>query len=190
MLFSWPNKSEVGNKPVQLAISCLDLASETTQCLALNFFPHILCFSQGPEQHKMRSQLAAQFMPFFRLIARILTFRDKKYRILTFRDKKYRILTFCDKTELYLTVLQQNNVEACLRCEASLSLVLSGSLWLALLLSLAPSCSLLLSQAPYCSLNLRTTSSLGSQGPCSARSGAAALQHFMLVWSLEWAGLY
>ena len=65
------------------------------------------------EQHKMRSQLAAQFMPFFRLIA----------RILTFRDKKYRILTFCDKTELYLTVLQQNNVEACLRCEASLSFV-------------------------------------------------------------------
>ena len=116
----------------------------------------------------MRSQLASQFMPFFRLIARILTFRDKKYRILTFRDKKYRILTYCDKTELYLTVLQQNNVEACLRCEASLSFV--------------PSCSLLLSQAPYCSPNLRTTSSLGSQGPCSARSGAAALQHFMLLW--------
>ena len=58
---------------------------------------------------------------------------------------------------------------------------LSGSLWLALLLSLAPSCSLLLSQAPYCSPNLRTTSSLGSQGPCSARSGAAALQHFLLL---------
>ena len=75
------------------------------------------------EQHKMRSQLAAQFMPLFRVIARILTFRDKKYRILTFCDKKYRILTFCDKTELYLTVLQQNNVEACLRCEASLSFV-------------------------------------------------------------------
>ena len=55
------------------------------------------------EQHKMRSQLAAQFMPFFRLIARTLTFRDKKYRILTFRDK----------TELYITVLQLNNVEAC-----------------------------------------------------------------------------
>ena len=65
------------------------------------------------EQHKMRSQLTAQFMPFFRLIARILTFRDKKYRILTFRDKKYRILTFRDKTESYLTVLQQNNAEAC-----------------------------------------------------------------------------
>ena len=57
-------------------------------------------FIYGPEQHKMRSQLAAQFMPFFRLIAHILTFRDKKYRILTFRDKKYRILTFCDKTML------------------------------------------------------------------------------------------
>ena len=70
----------------------------------------------------MRSQLvAAQFMPFFRLIAHILTlrnkkysiltFRDKKYSIFTFRDKKYRILTFRDKTESYLTVLQQNNAE-------------------------------------------------------------------------------
>ena len=49
------------------------------------------------DQHKMRSQLAAQFMPFFRPIARILTFCDKEYRILTFRDKKYRILTFRDK---------------------------------------------------------------------------------------------
>ena len=39
------------------------------------------------EQHKMRSQLAAQFMPFFWLIARILTFRNKKYHILTFHDK-------------------------------------------------------------------------------------------------------
>ena len=72
---------------------------------------------------KMRSRLGTQFMAFFRLIARILmfrdkkyrilAFRDKKYRILTFRDKKYRILTFCDKTESYLTVLQQNNAEAC-----------------------------------------------------------------------------
>ena len=40
---------------------------------------------------------------------------------------------------------------------------------------------LLLAQAPWCSPNLRTTSSLGSQGPCSARSGAAALQHFLLL---------
>ena len=72
----------------------------------------------------MRSQLTAQFMPFFRLIA----------RILTFCDKKYRILTFCDKTELYLTVLQQNNVEACLR---ALSGLLSCALWL----PLARSCS-------------------------------------------------
>ena len=29
------------------------------------------------EQHKMRSQLTAQFMPFFRLIARILTFDNQ-----------------------------------------------------------------------------------------------------------------
>ena len=49
------------------------------------------------EQHKMRSQLAAQFMPFFWLIAHTLTFRDKKYRVLMFCDKKYRILTFRDK---------------------------------------------------------------------------------------------
>ena len=106
----------------------------------------------------MRSQLTAQFMPFFRLIAHLLTFCDKKYHILTFCNKKYHILTFCDKTELYLTVLQQNNVEACLRC---CSPALSGSL--------------LLSQSPYCSPNLRTTSSLGLQGPCSARSCAATL---------------
>ena len=52
---------------------------------------------------KMLSRLGTQFMAFFRLIARILTFRDKKYHILTFRDK----------TESYLTVLQQNNAEAC-----------------------------------------------------------------------------
>ena len=51
----------------------------------------------------MRNRLGTQFMAFFRLIARILMFRDKKYRILTFRDK----------TESYLTVLQQNNAEAC-----------------------------------------------------------------------------
>ena len=31
--------------------------------------------------------LGTQFLAFFRLIARILTFCDKKYRILTFRDK-------------------------------------------------------------------------------------------------------
>ena len=95
----------------------------------------MMLFLSWPEQHKMRSQLTAQFMPFFRLIARILTFRDRKYRILTFCDKKFRILTFCDKTELYLTVLQQNNVEA---CSLWLSLALSGSLWL----PLARSCSL------------------------------------------------
>ena len=36
---------------------------------------------------KMRSWLGTQFMAFFWLIARILTFRDKKYRMLTFRQK-------------------------------------------------------------------------------------------------------
>ena len=61
---------------------------------------HFKSISSDAEQHKMQSQLTAQFMPFFRLIARISTFRDKKYRILAFRDKKYRILSFCDKTEL------------------------------------------------------------------------------------------
>ena len=49
------------------------------------------------EQEKMRSQLVAQFMPFFRLIARILMFCDNKYRILMFCDKKYSILMFHDK---------------------------------------------------------------------------------------------
>ena len=53
------------------------------------------------QQEKMRSQLVAQFMPFFRLIA----------RILVFCDKKYHILKFCNKTESYLTILQQNNIE-------------------------------------------------------------------------------
>ena len=88
----------------------------------------------------------------------------------------------------YFNVLRQNRVVfncfATKQCWGMLKMwgqPLSGSLWLALLLSLAPSCSLLLSQAPYCSPNLRTTSSLGSQGPCSARSGAAALQHFRLL---------
>ena len=116
----------------------------------------------------MRSQLTAQFMPFFRLIARILTFRDKKYRILTFRDKKYRILTFCDKTELYLTVLQQNNVEACLRC---CSPALSGSL----LLALALSGSLLLSEFAYNILARLTRPLLSSQRRCCAATLSAAL---------------
>ena len=53
---------------------------------------------------KMLSRLGTQFMAFFRLIARILTFRDKKYHILTFRDKKYRILTFCDNCNLSTAV--------------------------------------------------------------------------------------
>ena len=106
----------------------------------------------------MRSRLGTQFMAFFRLIARIstfrdkkyriLAFRDKKYRILTFRDKKYRILTFCDKTELYLTVLQQNNVEACLR---RCSPALSGSL--------------LLSEFAYRALAWLTWPLLGSERP-------------------------
>ena len=113
------------------------------------------------EQHKMRCQLTAQFMPFFRLIAGILTFRDKKYRILRFRDKKYRILTFCDKTELYLTVLQQNNVVACFRCEASLSFALSGSL--------------LLSEFAYNILARLTRPLLSSQRRCCASTLSAAL---------------
>ena len=124
----------------------------------------------------MRSQLAAQFMPFFRLIA----------HILTFRDKKYRILMFCDKTKLYLTVLQQNNAEACKRCEASLSFVISlanGSL--CLFLALSGSLGLSLAH----SSSLRLSGSLGLSQPLSGslwlslalsrpRSVAAALQHF------------
>ena len=48
---------------------------------------------------KMRSWLGTRFMTFFRLIV----------RILTFRDKKYRILTFCQKVP-YFNVLRQNRV--------------------------------------------------------------------------------
>ena len=63
-------------------------------------------------QNKIWSQLSAHFKPFFRLLARISTFCDKKYRILTFRDKKCSILTFRDKTEFNFIVLQQNNVQS------------------------------------------------------------------------------
>ena len=56
-----------------------------------------------------------------------------------------------------------------------LSLALSGSLWL----SLALSDSLWLSLALSLSPDLLTKPLLGSQGPCSARSIATALQHFI-----------
>ena len=52
------------------------------------------------EWEKVWSRLSSHLQPFFQLIARILTFFDKKYRILTRRDKR----------ESYLIVLQQNNV--------------------------------------------------------------------------------
>ena len=81
------------------------LTMQRRQCTIVQVYP--------PGLIKMRSRLGTQFMAFFRLIARILTFRDKNYRMLTFRDIKYRILTFRDKTGSYLTVLQQNNAEAC-----------------------------------------------------------------------------
>ena len=116
----------------------------------------------------MRSQLTAQFMPFFWLIARILTFCDKKYRILTFCNKKYRILMFCNKTELFLTVLQHNNVEVCLRC---CSPALSGSL----LLALALLGSLLLSEFAYNILARLTRPLLSSQRRCCAATLSAAL---------------
>ena len=88
----------------------------------------------------MRSQLVAQFMPFFRLIAHILTFCDKKYRILTFRDKSTVFQRFATKQ------------------------------------SLARSGSLLLSEYVYKALAWLTRPLLG---PCSARSSATALQHFL-----------
>ena len=82
---------------------------------------------------KMRSRLGTQFMAFFRLIARILTFRDKKYRILTFRDK----------TESYLTAHSLSG-SLCLFLALSgshssliwLPLALSGSLWLSIALQI------------------------------------------------------
>ena len=73
-----------------------------------------------------------------------------------------------------------------------LTLALSGSLWLSLALSgslsgslwltLALSGSLWLSQALSGSPNLLTKPLLGSQGPCSTRSVATALQHFNQTW--------
>ena len=44
---------------------------------------------------KMRSRLGTQFMAFFWLKARILTFRDKKYRILKFCDKRPLLYSKC-----------------------------------------------------------------------------------------------
>ena len=58
------------------------------------------------EQDKMWSWLSAHFQPFFfQLIA----------RILTFRDRKYHILRFCTKTVLWCVCdfLQQNNFASC-----------------------------------------------------------------------------
>ena len=156
----------------------------------------------------MRSQLAAQFMLFFRLIARILTFRDKKYRNLTFRNK----------TELYWPVLQQNNVDTCLRCEATLSgslwpslahpgslwlslarcpahsgslwlsLALSGPLWLSLDLSGLLSGSLWLPLALSCSLRLSIDIRICLQSPrlahkAIAKLAATLLRCMTLCWS-------
>ena len=93
-----------------------------------------------------------------------------------------------------------------------LSLELSGSLWLSLacclarfpalfgsfwltlalsgylLISQALFGSLWLSQALYCYLNLLTKPLLGSQGPCSARSVATVLQHFIQPWCNKYIG--
>ena len=41
----------------------------------------------GADQEKMWSQLAAHLKPFLRLIACIVTLRDKKYSVLTFHAK-------------------------------------------------------------------------------------------------------
>ena len=132
----------------------------------------------------MRSQLAEQFMPFFWLIAHILTFCDKKYRILMFRDKKYRILMFCDKTKLYLTVLQQNNAEACKRCEASLSFVISlanGSLCLFLALSGSLGLSLAHSSSLRLSGSLRLSQALSASLWLSLALAALLLRYNILI---------
>ena len=61
------------------------------------------CLAADQGWLKCRVSSQRNLCHFLRLIARILTFHDKKYHILNFRDK----------TESYLTVLQQNNAEAC-----------------------------------------------------------------------------
>ena len=143
----------------------------------------------------------------FRLIACILTFRDKKYRILTFRDKTESYLTAHSLSgSLCLFLALSGSHSSLIWLPLALSGSLSGSLWLAVRLSLAHSSSLWLTLAPsgslsgslwlhlalsgslwlaqalYGSPNLLTKPLLGSQGPCSARSSATALQHFLQPW--------
>ena len=124
-------------------------------------------------------------MPFFRLIARILTFRDKKYRILTFRDKTESFvfhsssLWLAVRLSLALSGCVGLTLACCLAVSGSLWLTLalfgslSGSLWISLVLSgslsgppwlsLARSGSLLLSEFAYKALAWLTRPLLGSE---------------------------
>ena len=86
-------------------LCCLLLCAPQSGALKINAYGY---FHPIPEQENMQSQLVAQYMPFFRLIA--------------------RILTFCDKRELYLTVLQQTlSLSGSLWLAVRLTLALSGS---------------------------------------------------------------
>ena len=53
------------------------------------------------EQDKMRSQLVTQFMPFFRLIARILTFCDKKVPYFNVLRKSTAFQRFATKSTVF-----------------------------------------------------------------------------------------
>ena len=78
---------------------------------------------------------------------------------------------------LWLTLALSGSLSGSLWLSLARCPALSGSLWL----SLAPSGSLWLSQALSGTLRL-TKPLLGSQGPCSARSVATVLQHFIQPW--------
>ena len=76
-----------------VAALVLDSDIESKLAIYMHLPPKVLKASfkseTAPERRKMRSQLVAKFIPFFRLMARSIMFCNKKYRILTFRNKKY-----------------------------------------------------------------------------------------------------
>ena len=127
------------------------------------------------ERQKMQSQLEAQYMPFFWLIA--LTFCDKKYRISTHCDKKYCILTISNKTELYSTVLQQDNVVfnsfATKQCWGMLTAMWGQPL----------SCS----QPPKCTT--ATYASVGYRLSLSLSGSLCSLALFGFLWLAVWLPL-
>ena len=115
----------------------------------------------------MRSQLGTYFVPFFRLIARILTFRDKKVPYFNVSRQNRVIL----HGALWLSLAHSGSLWLAVR----LSLALSGSLWLSVWLSLALSGSLWLPLALSGSLWLSIALQICLPSPCSAHKALAQL---------------